>query len=103
MGTRFFPGGKADGGGGDIKYSSPSRAEVKSDWRYTATPLTRLHSVGTNNLTFLPLSLTWFPYPTDRCNSEAGYCSEEETHFLTPAANHVNCLIVLLSQNLLFP
>jgi len=52
MGTRFFPRGRADGGGGDVKHSPPSSAEVLSDWRYTATPLTRLHSVGTNNLPF---------------------------------------------------
>ena len=38
-GTRFFPGGKAVGGGGDVKYAAPSSADVKSDWRYTATPL----------------------------------------------------------------
>ena len=56
MGTRFFPGGKADGSGGDVKYSPPSSAEVKSEWRYTATPLIRLHGVGMN-FTILPLFL----------------------------------------------
>jgi hypothetical protein len=56
MGTRFFPGGKADGSGGDVKYSPLSSAEVKNEWRYTATPLIRLHGVGMN-FTILPLFL----------------------------------------------
>lgn len=93
IGTRFFPGGKADGGGGDVEYSPPSSAEVKNDWRYTDTPLIRLHSVGMNNFTFLLLSFIWFPYPTGRCNSEAGYFLERKKAFLTPAANHVNCRV----------
>jgi hypothetical protein len=99
MGTKFFPGGKADGGGSDVKYSPPSSAEVKNDWRYTDTPLIRLHSVGMNIFTFLPLTFIWFPYPTDLCNREAGYFLKGKTIFNTSCKSRKLSRCVTFSQN----
>ena len=96
--------GKADGGGGDGKYPPPSSAEVKNDYRYTATPLIHLHSVGMNNFTLLPLSFIWFPYPTDRCNSEAGYFLEERKDFFnTSCKSRKLSLCCRVSHKIIFP
>lgn len=87
MVTRFFPGGKTDGSGGDVIYSTPSSAEVNNDWMYADTSLIRLHSAGMKNFAFLPLSFIWFPYTTDRYNSKAGcFLEGKKKDFLTPPA-----------------
>jgi hypothetical protein len=101
MGTRFFPGGKADGSGSDVKYSPPSSAEVKNEWRYTATPLICLHGVGIN-FTILPLFLFGSLILLTVVIVKQGIFWRGKK-FLTPAANHVNCRVVLLSHKIGFP
>jgi hypothetical protein len=53
----FFPGG----GGGkrprrEVNHLLPSSATIKNEWSYTFTPLTRLHGVDEENVTFFYLT-----------------------------------------------
>jgi len=44
--------------GHNIDHSSPSRAYVKNEWRYSSPPSTCLHGMGRDGITF-PLSAYW--------------------------------------------